>query len=131
LLHIVVIIGFILCIARRARIATGGFTFIFTGSVLAMALMRDGQMFMPAAIITGIMTDVLSRKLHPFELHRREVRAFGFIVPASFFTVYFLTLSLTKGIWWSTHLWTGSIVMVGLAGVLTTFLVLPLREWNE
>lgn len=131
LLHIIVILACILFIARRARIATGGFTFIFTGSVLAMALMRDGQMFLPAAFVTGIITDALSRKLHPFELHRKEVRAFGFIIPATFFTAYFLTLSLTEGIWWSVHLWTGSIVMAGLAGVLTTFLVLPLREWDE
>lgn len=131
LLHIVVITAFILLIARRARIASGGFTFIIAGSVCAMALMKDGQMFLPAAIIAGIIADLLAQKLHPFELHRKEVRAFGFIVPASFFIGYYLTLSLTTGIWWSTSLWTTSIFMAGLAGLLSTFLVLPLREWGE
>lgn len=131
LLHIAIITAFILLIARRARIASGGFTFIITGSVCAMALMRDGQMFLPAAIIAGIVADLLAQKLHPFELHRKEVRAFGFIIPTSFFIAYYLTLSLTTGIWWSTSLWTTSIFMAGLAGLLTTFLVLPLREWGE
>lgn len=131
LLHIVIITACILLIARRARIASGGFTFIFAGSVCAMALMSDGQMFLPAAIIAGIVADLSAQKLHPFELHRKEVRAFGFIVPASFFVAYFLSLSLTTGIWWSISLWTSSIFMTGLAGLLTTFLVLPLREWGE
>lgn len=131
LLHIIVIFACILFIARRARIAAGGFTFLFAGPILAMALMHDGLELVPAGIVAGLVADILSRKLHPFELHRKEVRAFGFIIPATFFTAYFLTLSVTDGIWWSVHEWTGSIVMAGLAGLLTTFLVLPLREWGE
>ncbi|MBP7114258.1 MAG: hypothetical protein KBA40_02275 [Candidatus Peribacteraceae bacterium] len=131
LFHIAVITGVILFIARRARIATGGFTTIFTLSILEMALMRDGLAFVPAGFATGVLADILARRLHPFELHRREVRMFAFIIPAAFFTAYFLTLSLTSGIWWTVHLWTGSIVMSGLTGLLVSFLVLPLKEWDE
>lgn len=131
LFHIAVVMGVILFIARRARVATGGFTIIFTFSVLAMAYMRDGQAFIPAGFAAGVIADLLARRLHPFELHRREVRVFAFIVPAAFFTAYFLTLSLTSGIWWTVHLWTGSVVMSGLVGLLVSFLVLPLKEWDE
>ncbi len=131
LFHIAVITGSFLFIARHARVAFGGFTLIFTFSMLAMALMLDGLAFVPAGFAGGIVADILSQKLYPFTLHRNQVRAFGFIVPAAFFAAYFLTLSFTIGIWWSIHLWTGSIVMAGLAGLLTTFLVLPLKEGDE
>lgn len=131
LLHIAIITGVILLLTRRSRIAFGGITIIFTLSMLAMALMRDGQPLILAGVIAGIAADILARRLHPFDAHRKQVRVFGFMIPALFFTAYFVTLSLTDGIWWSVHLWTGSIVMSGLAGLLTTFLVLPLKEWDE
>jgi hypothetical protein len=71
---------------------------------------------------------MLAARLHPLEQHHREFRAFAFLVPAIFFTGYFLTIHLHTGIAWTVHLWAGSIVLTGLAGLLLSFLTLPPSE---
>ena len=34
-------------------------------------------------------------------------------------------LGLTVGVWWSVHLWAGTIVLTGLAGLLLSMLLVP------
>lgn len=128
LLHVVILLGFLFLMLRRGRLASGAITFVFTLSMFAMGVMRDGLFLLPAVILTGIIADVLAARLHPIELHRREFRAFAFLVPAVFFTAYFLTVYVQSGIWWTVHLWAGSVAMTGLAGVLLSFLALPPSE---
>jgi hypothetical protein len=131
LFHTAIFMGCILFIARRARLAAGAITFIFVSHILAMAWMLDAYMLIPAAVITGIVADVLLARAYPFERHRNKFRAFSFVVPIVFFSGYFLTLQQALGIWWTVHLWTGSIVLAGLTGLLVSYLVLPPREWEK
>ena len=129
LFQTIVLMGCVFLIMRRARIVFGACTILFTLNMIAMAYMRDGQMFIPAALITGLIADILARNLYPLHQHLREFRTFAFIIPAILFLCYFITLLLaTDGIWWSIHLWTGSIFIAGAAGLLTSFLIEPMRE---
>ncbi len=128
LLHVVILLAFLFLLLRRGRIAGGAITIISGLSMTAMGAMRDGLFLLPAVLVTGVIADILAARLHPLEQHRREFRAFAFAVPAIFFTAYFLTVHVQTGIAWSVHLWTGSIVMTGLAGLLLSFLVLPPSE---
>ncbi len=43
---------------------------------------------------------------------------------------YFVSLLLTDGIWWSAHLWLGSIVLCGFVGWLVSYLVMPPHSWE-
>ncbi len=52
-------------------------------------------------------------------------RLFAFALPFVFFSLYTLTLFVTGGVWWSVHMWTGSAVIAGFAGLLLSFLMWP------
>lgn len=125
LLSTAVLMGGVLLVLRRGRLATGGLTFVFLVTMYAMGVMRDGLSLLPAALVAGIVADCLAQRIHPLERHRTEVRIAGFLIPAVLFTGYFLTIHIQSGIWWTVHLWAGLIVMTGIVGTLVSFLVLP------
>jgi len=52
----------------------------------------------------------------------------GFAVPATYYAFYFVALAWTKGVWWSIHLWMGSILLAGVVGWLLSYLVAPPPE---
>ena len=120
--------GFIFLLLKRSGTAPGVITLIFTVNLLAMAWMRDGLIVLPAAVLAGAVADVLAQGLFPLKQHRREARIFAFVVPVLYFFCYFAILLLTSTVWWSVHLWMGSIFIVGIIGLLMSFLALPLAE---
>jgi hypothetical protein len=128
LLQTVLLMGCAFFAMRRSRLMPGALTILFTLNMVAMVLMRDGWILVPSAIIAGIAADLLLPSSYPKRESEREFRLFAFIVPCVLFTGYFLTLLLQEGIWWSIHMWTGSIVIAGIAGLLLSYLVLPPRE---
>lgn len=131
LFHTIVLVGGMLFLLRRGRIATGGLTVAIILTLVPMAIMRDGMMFVPLFILMGVIGDVFATKLYPFEQRRFHVRAFSFFFPTIFFVGYFFTAYVVEGITWSVHLWSGSAVMSGLTGLLTSVLLLPPTEEME
>lgn len=128
LLQTAVMMGCIFMILKRARLARGTLFLFIVLNVAAMGWMRDGLAFLPAAAITAFLAEYSARNLYPLEQHLREFRAFAFAVPAVFFNLYFVTLALQDGIWWTVHVWAGSIVMAGIAGLLLSFVAVPMEE---
>ncbi len=128
LLQTMFLMGTIFLIIKRARLARGSLLILVFLNVLAMGWMRDGFAFLPAAAVTAFLAEYSARNLYPLEQRLREFRAFAFAVPAAFFVLYFFTLALQSGIWWSVHLWAGSIVMAGMAGLLLSFVAVPMDE---
>lgn len=124
----ILLVGTLLFIARKGVLPPGSHTFVITLSTLAMAGMRDGLFLLPSAIVTGIVADIIGQRMFPFAEHEQRVRVFSFVVPAILFICYFITIAMITGIWWSVHLWTGSIVMAGLAGLLLSYCFLSPRE---
>lgn len=61
------------------------------------------------AVVTGVMADVLYRRLKPSVVRPSALRLFAFVVPVVFCVLYFSTLALTGGVWWTIHLWVGAI----------------------
>jgi hypothetical protein len=53
------------------------------------------------------------------------LRLFAFAVPVSYYAFYFAALKVTQGLGWSVHLWTGSIVLAGVIGLLLSYLIIP------
>ncbi len=111
----------LLFLARHRPLPFGSFMFIITLSTAAMGWMLDGIFFVPGALFTGLVADILGRKLFPFTEHVLSVRIFSFVVPTMLFLLYFITIALREGIWWSVHMWSGSIVFAGLSGLLLSF----------
>lgn len=115
------LMGTVFLLIRRGTLAQGGLLTLFIIHGFGMTIMKDELRLLPSMIIAGIFADSLLSSL-PSKGHVAKFRFGAFLIPAVLYTVYFITLILGDGIWWSVHLWTGSIVMAGVMGYLLSFL---------
>jgi len=83
--------------------------------------------FLPvvARVIAGLGADVVYAWLQPSAQRLRAWRLFAFMVPVLLTTLHFGGLGLTVGVWWSVHLWAGTIVLTGFVGLLLSMLLVP------
>jgi len=127
LLQTGLLMGVVLLAVRRwgGSLPTGSLTIVFTVNASLMGFMRDQMMLIPSAALAGIVGDLLLKRLDPSPASPGALRLFAFVVPAMYYLLYFLALMLTRGIWWSVHLWTGSIALAGVVGWLLSYLVVP------
>lgn len=127
LLQAGLMIGVVLLLLRRwgSALPPGSLTLVFTVNALLMGFMKDQLTLVPAAVLAGAAGDVLLKLLRPSVGRPAALRFFAFVVPTVYFLLYFAALALTKGIWWSIPLWTGSIALAGIAGWLVSYLPVP------
>ena len=83
---------------------------------------------MTAFAAGGVTADVLRAQLRPDAGRAQAQRVFAFAMPTVLHLGYFLSLIATDGIWWSMHLWLGTVLFSGVIGWLLSYLVLPTRE---
>lgn len=126
LLEASLLIGFLLPVASRWRLPLGSMTLLFTLYVTGLSVLNNQCQLIPAVVVAGIIADMLLRVLHT-TTSRTELRIFAFAVPMIFCLLFFLTLQVTATIAWSIHLWLGSCVMAGIAGLMLSFLIAPPR----
>jgi hypothetical protein len=117
--------GMILLLVRRWSLPFGALSLLIALNSSLMSVFQDTYHLLPAALIAGLLADVLLRWLKPAELRLSQLRLFAFGVPAVFYSLYFLALQLTGGIEWTIHLWMGAIFLAGVAGVFVSFMVAP------
>jgi hypothetical protein len=131
ILQTAIFTGLVLTALRRWRLPFGSLTVVLTLSTAMITLMRGrfiatGPLPMIAvAMLAGITADLLSTYLRPAPDRPRSMRWFAFAAPALMYALYFTALAITVGTWWSVHLWAGAIVLSGLVGLLTSFLIVP------
>ncbi|TAK31321.1 MAG: hypothetical protein EPO21_17650 [Chloroflexota bacterium] len=123
LLQTGILMGLVLLALRRAVLPAGSLTLVFTINGLLLGLMRGQHQMIPVAIAAGLAADGLLLLLRPSIERSAQLRLFAFGVPLILYALYFLTLQLTGGIWWSVHMWTGAIVLAGITGWLASYLV--------
>jgi hypothetical protein len=120
------LIGFILLLIYRWQsLPFGSFTLFFAINMTLMSGMRDEYRFVPVAVLGGLAADLLYRWLKPSRERPNSLRLFAFFVPANLYALYFLTIHLTEGIWWTIHLWAGCIILAGVAGLMLSYLFVP------
>jgi hypothetical protein len=111
---------------------TPGHAVFYAGHAAAMGFLTFQGAYPVALVIAagagGVLADLLRAWLRPMVGRPATWRLFAFVVPAVFYCCYFVALIATKGIAWSVHLWTGSIMLAGLTGWLLNYLVLPSRS---
>ncbi len=118
------LMGILLLGLRGATLPLGSLTLIVTLNALLVSVLRDQYQLIPAAIVAGLLGDLLVWRVRPSLDRPASVRLFAFAVPVIFYSGYMLTLQLTGGIGWSIHLWLGTIVVAGIVGLLLSYLVL-------
>jgi hypothetical protein len=117
--------GLLLLVLRRWALPFGTLTLLVTLNAVLMSLMRDLYSVIPAALVAGLIADVLVRQLKPSIARPGALRLFAFVAPVVLYAFYFLALHLSRGLGWSVHLWLGAIVLAGVAGFLLSYVMLP------
>lgn len=117
----VVMSGAMLTLAGRWRLPFGAMTLLLGGNVALLVLLNDFFVLIPAALIAGLIADVLLRFWPPTTSVR--LYTFSFVVPLVYFIGYFVTIDLAARIMWSVHVWTGAAFLAGVAGLLTALVM--------
>jgi hypothetical protein len=125
LLQTGLLMGLVLLTAMRWALPFGSLLLMFSLNALLMSFMQDHYRFIPAAALAGLGADLLIRWLKPSRERSGALRLFAFTVPLLYYVFYFVVMMLTHGIGWSVHLWTGSIVLAGVIGLLLSYLIIP------
>jgi hypothetical protein len=125
-----VLMGLVLYVLRRRPLPLGGLTLLLSVNVALMAIIHDKYLetgpypLIGAAVLAGLIGDVLLARLRPSPDRPRAFRVVAFAIPAAQYLLYFLAVMLWARVTWSVHLWTGTVVIAGGVGWLLSFLVL-------
>jgi hypothetical protein len=122
------LIGFIMLTMRRWVLPVGALTLVIGLNAVAMGFLhRDAYPCLPviARVVAALGAEVVYAWLQPSVQRPGAWRLFAVIIPVLLTTLHFGTLGLTVGVWWSVHLWTGTIVLTGLVGLLVSLLLVP------
>jgi len=130
LLQSALFMGAALLAVRHWSLPFGAFALLYTVPALVNVIVARASLPIVLAgsfaVLTGLLVDLLYLALKPTTERKVELRLFAFLAPVIIYGAYFLGLGLTAGIGWSVHLWTGSVVMAGIIGLLLSYiLVLP------
>jgi hypothetical protein len=126
-----VLMGIVLFVIRRWQLLFGALTLILTVDIAALGALQRDFLLVPAAFATGLVADLLILTLRPSPARPNLFRLFAFLLPALYFTAYFVTLFLTSQVVWIIHLWVGAIFAAGWVGWAMSYLVVPPREYVE
>jgi hypothetical protein len=120
-----VLMGLLMLLLRRWTLPPGSFTLMFTLNAALLATQRDEYLLILVAAAGGLFADVLAWRLKPSPTRTGALRLFAFAVPVVLYALYFFMLSRLSGIWWTTHMWAGTVVLAGIVGLLLSYLVAP------
>ena len=121
---------FILMAILRWKLPAGSLILLIAGNSVLMFLLtilssRENWQVLIAALLGGVTAEVLLRVLQPSREHPNALRWFSFLIPASLFLLYYLSLILTKGIWWNSNMWLGMLFFSGVTGLGLSWLAVP------
>lgn len=125
LIQTALMMGLILMAVRRWTLPFGGLTLLVGVSTLLTVSVHQHFYLLPLAVIAGLAADGLLKWWQPSSARLRAFRVFAFAVPIIFYALYFATLALSGGVWWTIHLWAGAIVLAGIAGWLMSYAFSP------
>jgi hypothetical protein len=122
------LLGFVLLTMRRWVLPVGALTLVIGLNAVAMGFLHRGAYPFPpvlARTVAALGAEVVYAWLQPSVQRPGAWRLFATVVPLLLTTLHFAVLGLTVGIWWSVHLWAGTIVLTGLVGLLVSLLLVP------
>lgn len=126
-----VLMAAVLWLTRFHRLPFGALTVLVGLTNGLMTVFRDQYSLVPAAILAGLLADVLVQVLIPEQQDTYRFSLFTFSVPVILYALYFLTIAKTSWIAWTIHLWLGSIFMAGIMGLLVGFFFRTVKQSGE
>lgn len=127
LLTTVTLVAPMLVLLRRWRPPQGAITLIFGIVTILTTSMKSFSLIgtVPAAILAGLVADVVIARRAPSPARPRSIWALGAAVPAVLWLTYFGAIALGPGLSWSVELWAGSTMMAALVGAGLAVLAAP------
>jgi hypothetical protein len=118
--------GLVLLAMMRWDLPFPSLTLVFAlNAALSVSQAQDYDLrLVVTAALAGLVADALVRGLKPSAAKPEALRLFAFTVPSVYYALFFIVLMLTRGVGWSTHLWTGAIVLAGVTGWLLSYVLL-------
>lgn len=115
---------------RRWDTPVGTFTFLYTAVAAGISGIFEFRMWkhIPAMIVAGLITDLLTQRLRPSIDRRGHALAFACVVPLVIWSCWMVALHLSAGVDWSVDLWAGTIYLAVLEGLGLGLLAFP-RRW--
>jgi hypothetical protein len=135
--------GVLVAVGRAGLLPAGGWTVLFGANGLLLASLRDHHGFVAAALLTGLVADLLAARARGGR--SRGVRLWAGAVAAAFCSSVFLVvgqmgavdvlygtgggfaLPQVSGLGWSVQLWMGASLAAGAAGWLVAWVADPSR----
>lgn len=127
LLYTAFSMGLVLYALSRWRLPFGALTTVFGLSTLLAASPHEQWNLLPMAVLSGLIADGLLRWLKA-STRPKALRLFSFLVPVTFFALYFTTLAVAGGVWWGVPLWAGLPMMAGVLAWLFSYAFVPATE---
>lgn len=127
IVQLALLTGAMLLAARRWGVALPRwfFTFVFGANAFAMHYMTDVRAIVPAAAFAGLLADLKLRRLRPAAADTHAFRNMAVSVPAEYALLYFVFLMGKEPLWWSVHMWTGTVAVAGITGLLLSYVLIP------
>jgi Tol biopolymer transport system component len=120
------LVGAMLLLIREGRPPLGSMTLLWTIAFALSATQDDSYSSIGLALVTGIIADLLLRGLNVRVEQRGRWMLFAFLIPVIYFSLYFAAFQILAGsIGWKPHVWTGSVFLAGVVGVLLAYVMLP------
>lgn len=124
LLQTALLMGSLLLLIRYWQLPVGAVFTLVSVSTIGVCLMTNQWSLIPMALVAAVVSELLFVGLKPSATRPGAFRIFAFALPVAYFTCFFLTIQILKGISWTFYIWSGSIVLAGVAGLLLSYLVL-------
>lgn len=121
LLQSIIMLGVLLLVVRRWQLPPGSIALIVIVANGLTISIHEIWYMIPFVFLAGITAEALYRVLKPSSERVTPFRWFALGVPFLYYSLYFLALRISDGMWWSVHLWTGVIVLAGVAGWLLSY----------
>jgi hypothetical protein len=122
IIYTTLLMGFLLITLKRWRLPMGALTLVFTLTAIFATVPTDTRFLVPSMVLAGLLADLLLLWLRPSLKDPFQLRLFAFLMPVTLYSCYTLNIAVLRGgLAWSAPVWTGSIVVAGIAGWLLTW----------
>jgi hypothetical protein len=121
------LVGALLLVLRRWLPPFGAFTAMFGAVGVGMSALDTFERWPLGlcAFVGGIAADVLVVTLRPGPDDVRSVRVTAGLVPLALWIAYFVVFKVFYDLPWTVHMWTGTIFLTAVGGVLLSVLAYP------
>lgn len=123
-----VLVGCLTWMMKSLTLPIGSFTLFFT-LFSVISLLFSGITLLPCYVLTGVAADSI---YHLLKNSKLRLHAVATVVPLVFWLTFYAIVFATGyggGVWYTSYMWTGSIVQATVAGLLFSLIAgAPVRQ---